>query len=130
MITLDGWWHEPVIIYNELSPDLIYSNILPSACTWMQILIAMFSTYSLECRTSKNATIGAKDEICHFPFKYKNRTYYTCTYEDSSSLTRFKPWCSVNTGFKDKQYFPKKEKLKPDDNLSLFIISLFIVIRT
>ena len=56
-----------------------------------------------ECRTSltddggkAGRHYGQLDTPCKFPFKVKDKMYYTCTY-DYSHLTGNKPWCSVDT---------------------------------
>ena len=38
---------------------------------------------------------------CHFPFEYKNETYYQCIIKDSPHQ---KPWCSSTPKFSDKSF--------------------------
>ena len=63
-----------------------------------------------ECRTSltddggkAGRHYGQLDTPCKFPFKVKDKMYYTCTY-DYSHLTGNKPWCSVDTDENNKHH--------------------------
>ena len=47
--------------------------------------------------------LGQLDTPCQFPFKVKNKIYYTCTW-DYSHLTGNHPWCSVDTDDNNKHH--------------------------
>ena len=72
--------------------------------------IDMYFVLPTECRTSltddggkAGRHYGQLDTPCKFPFKVKDKMYYTCTY-DYSHLTGNKPWCSVDTDENNKHH--------------------------
>ncbi len=50
-----------------------------------------------ECSAKPLAENG-KEDVCKFPFTFRNKTYQACTYDYNPWLTAPQPWCSLLTG--------------------------------
>ena len=77
---------------------------------------------------------GARTEdtsgrCCVFPFKYKGRTYNSCTNKHSF---RRKWWCSFDTVYKDDWDYCGKDKcnFSWDVHVSIFLFPLFSILIT
>ena len=58
-----------------------------------QIVVLSFSTafdFILDC----SSTVTENGYCCVFPFKYKGKTYDSCTFVDGS-----KPWCALTSDY-------------------------------
>ncbi len=50
-----------------------------------------------EC-SAKSLAENGKEDLCKFPFTFRNKTYQACTYDYNPWLTAPQPWCSLLTG--------------------------------
>ena len=81
--------------------NLWWRVIVQQSC----LVLLSHACFVLDCPS----TVTEKGYCCVFPFKYKGKTYDSCTFVDGS-----KPWCALTSDYDtDKKwgYCPKKSKL-------------------